>query len=101
MQFYYIQLQHAVGAHGFVTQWTLSPNPIFTLISSVEHAKGLICQCYNMLLCDYLDSYPTKVRENWEVDMGSLSGDQLGDVLQAVATSSLIISQKLSQFYIY
>lgn len=76
LQFYYFQMQHAVKAQGMRTPWTLSPTPIFHLISSVDHAKGLISQHYSMLLGNYLDGYSSKAREKWESDLGQISGDQ-------------------------
>lgn len=38
MKFYYLQLQQAIRAQGADNVWTLSPNPILHLISSVTHA---------------------------------------------------------------
>lgn len=80
--------------------WSLSPTSILHSFSSVTHAKGLISHCYSMLLSNYLDGYPSKVRGKWEGDIGQLSGDQWEDALQGVVISSLISSQKLSQLYI-
>lgn len=74
--------------------------PIFKVICLVTDAKVLISQCYSMLLRKYLDGYPTKARENWEWDAGTNVGWSKGDALQALVSSSLIPSQKLSQLYI-
>lgn len=78
MQFHYMQLQHAVRAQGVETLWNLSPTPIFKVIFSVTDAKGLISQCYSILLSKCLDGCFTKVHENWERDVGPMLGDQWG-----------------------
>lgn len=81
-------------------QWVLFLALVFHLLSSVTHAKGLISQCYSMLLNDFLEAQPTGLRQRWERDVGPISGDQWEEALQAVVTSSMISLQRLSQIYI-
>lgn len=46
-----------VSAQGAGSEWVMSPTPIFHLQSSTE-TKGIISQCYQMLLTQHLQGAP-------------------------------------------
>lgn len=100
MQFYYIQLQHAVTTQSRSSEWYLSPTPVFSLIRNVDSSRVFISRCYAILLQSYLKQLPLRVREKWERDVGQLDREQWEEVIQVVGTFSLNVSQRLTQLYI-
>lgn len=72
----YLQLQHAVGAQGDAGEWALSPTSIFHVLKSSTETKGIISQCYQMLLTHHLWTYPSRTVTLWERDLGQIMGDQ-------------------------
>ena len=81
-------------------EWVLSPTPIFRLLCSTQDTKGMISQCYSMLLASFLEGYPMNAAEQWETDLGPIEGEVWEEALQAVNTCSLNVSQRVSQLYI-
>lgn len=100
MLFYYLQLQHAVQVQGRAVEWGQSPTPIFHILHEATDTKGIISQCYLMLLSSFLEGNPMKAMAQWEEDLGPITGEQWEEALQAVNTCSLNVSQKVSQLYI-
>ena len=100
MHFYYIQLQHAVRAQGTAVEWVQSPTPVFRTVFQAQDTKGMISQCYNMLLSSWLEGHPMKVAEQWETDLGPIEGEVWEEALLAVNACSLNVSQRVSQLYI-
>lgn len=64
LQFYYFQLCHAVHSQGLVTDWSLSPTPVFRYVHSVQDTYGFISRCYGTLLPSYL-GYPCNAIYNY------------------------------------
>lgn len=100
MLFYYLQLLHAVKAQGDAVEWTQSSTPVFHILQDMTDTKGVISQCYNMLLGSFLDGYPMKVVSQLEADLGPIGGELWEEALQAVNICSLNVAQKVSQLYV-
>lgn len=100
MLFYYLQIKHAVKAQGTAVEWVQSPTPVFHILLNATDTKGIISQCYLMLLSALLEGFPMKAATQWEADLGPITGEQWAEAPQAVNTCSLNVSQKVSQLYI-
>lgn len=72
----YLQLRRAENAQGDAGEWTLSPTPVFHMLHYSTATKGIISQCYQMLLARHLWAYPCRAVSAWENDLGQLTGDQ-------------------------
>lgn len=70
-------------------EWVQSPTPIFHLLQTATETKGIISQCYLMLLTEFLEEHPIKAMAMWEGDLGPVLGDQWEEALQSVNTCSL------------
>lgn len=92
MYYYYVQLHHAIRAKVDGIEWRQSPILLFNMINSTDTSKGFISQSYSMLLMKFLKDHPVKVMVQWENDLGSLTGDELGEAFQSVITCYLSIS---------
>lgn len=78
----------------------MSSTPIFHLLQLSTGTKGVISQCYQMLLTHHLRAHPIKSVSLWEGDLGPLTGDQWVEALQSSSTCSLNVAQKVSRLYI-
>lgn len=84
MQFYYLQLRHAVKTQQGVNLWVQSSTPIFNYINEVTKYKGFILQCYSMLLNSFLRDHPISALSRWERDMDAFEEEQWEEALLAV-----------------
>lgn len=76
--------------------------PNYTLIQryGIRLTTGFISRCYAMLLTEFLTSFPLKVGEKWERDLGPFIEDQWEEALQAVTQCSRNVTQRLMQLYL-
>lgn len=94
-----MQLKHAVAAQGSPDAWNFSLTPIFILTHNTSSINGLISSLYAMLLNTYLHDCPCSALEQWVTDVGAMEADQWER--EFIRLSSLNVSQRLSQLYLF